>query len=307
MSADSGAEPWDEIFAVVAAPETGKAVRIYHRETRLRAESDAEPRLGPIGGANAARCGRRAAASSLQRRLAVNSLPLAGRRVLVTRAAASGRQAQRRLARAGRRAGRGSGAGDSPAGELCAARCGAAPARQLRLADSDQRQRGARARANARRALGDCGPATGWFARWRQLAKPLLLPRARQDCKSLLSRKPTSRKVWFRGLLQTLQNQTSRQRILLARAAVARDVIPDALRAAGAVVDVVDAYRNVMPEAAPERLRRRSQTESTLQHSPVLPAPRIWPRRRARLGLHGRLRAFPRFQLDRSPARPCAN
>lgn len=57
------------------------------------------------------------------------------------------------------------------------------------------------------------------------------------------------------GLLQTLQNQTSRQRILLARAAVARDVIPDALRAADALVDVVDAYRNVMPEAAPERLR----------------------------------------------------
>jgi uroporphyrinogen-III synthase len=45
------------------------------------------------------------------------------------------------------------------------------------------------------------------------------------------------------------------QRILIARAAVARDVIPDALRAAGATVDVVDAYRNVMPEAAPELLR----------------------------------------------------
>ena len=45
------------------------------------------------------------------------------------------------------------------------------------------------------------------------------------------------------------------QRILLARAAVARDVIPDALRAAGATVDVVDAYRNGMPAAAPELLR----------------------------------------------------
>jgi uroporphyrinogen-III synthase len=45
------------------------------------------------------------------------------------------------------------------------------------------------------------------------------------------------------------------QRILLARAAVARDVIPDALRAAGATVDVVDAYRNVMPESAPGLLR----------------------------------------------------
>jgi uroporphyrinogen-III synthase/uroporphyrinogen III methyltransferase/synthase len=45
------------------------------------------------------------------------------------------------------------------------------------------------------------------------------------------------------------------QRILIARAAVARDVIPDALRAAGALVDVVDAYRNVMPAIAPQLLR----------------------------------------------------
>ena len=45
------------------------------------------------------------------------------------------------------------------------------------------------------------------------------------------------------------------QRILIARAAIARDVIPHALRAAGATVDVVDAYRNVMPESAPELLR----------------------------------------------------
>jgi len=44
-------------------------------------------------------------------------------------------------------------------------------------------------------------------------------------------------------------------KILLARAEIARDVIPDALRAAGATVDVVDVYRNVMPAAAPELLR----------------------------------------------------
>ncbi len=45
------------------------------------------------------------------------------------------------------------------------------------------------------------------------------------------------------------------QRILIARAAIARDVIPDALRAAGARIDVVDAYQNVVPEAAPVLLR----------------------------------------------------
>jgi uroporphyrinogen-III synthase len=37
---------------------------------------------------------------------------------------------------------------------------------------------------------------------------------------------------------------------------VARDVIPEALRAVGAEVEVVEAYRNVLPEAAPELLRR---------------------------------------------------
>lgn len=58
------------------------------------------------------------------------------------------------------------------------------------------------------------------------------------------------------GLVKGLQARAAGQRILLARAAVARDVIPDALRAAGAGVDVVDAYRNLMPEAAPEQLRR---------------------------------------------------
>ena len=58
------------------------------------------------------------------------------------------------------------------------------------------------------------------------------------------------------SLVESLREQVAGKRILLARAAVARDVIPDALRAAGAQVDVVDAYRNLLPEAAPEQLRR---------------------------------------------------
>jgi len=57
------------------------------------------------------------------------------------------------------------------------------------------------------------------------------------------------------SLVSGLLASVSGLRILLTRAAVARDVIPDALRAAGAKVDVVDAYRNVLPEAAPEQLR----------------------------------------------------
>jgi uroporphyrinogen-III synthase len=56
------------------------------------------------------------------------------------------------------------------------------------------------------------------------------------------------------SLISELKDQTTGKRFLLARAAVARDVIPDALRKAGAMVDVVDAYRNVIPEAAPQQL-----------------------------------------------------
>ena len=59
------------------------------------------------------------------------------------------------------------------------------------------------------------------------------------------------------SLVASLQKrQISGKRVLVARAEVARDVIPDALKAAGAIVDVVDAYRNVIPEEAPGQLRR---------------------------------------------------
>lgn len=49
------------------------------------------------------------------------------------------------------------------------------------------------------------------------------------------------------SLVEALGTSTRGQRVLLARAAVARDVIPDALRAQGTRVDVVDAYRTVIP------------------------------------------------------------
>ena len=61
------------------------------------------------------------------------------------------------------------------------------------------------------------------------------------------------------SLAKSLAGQTRGRKVLLARAAVARDVIPHALRAAGATVDVVDAYRNVMPESAPALLREALQ------------------------------------------------
>lgn len=57
------------------------------------------------------------------------------------------------------------------------------------------------------------------------------------------------------SLVRELTGEAAGKRVLLARAATARDVIPGALREAGAMVDVADAYRNVLPEAAPELLR----------------------------------------------------
>jgi uroporphyrinogen-III synthase len=58
------------------------------------------------------------------------------------------------------------------------------------------------------------------------------------------------------SLVDALAAHPKGKKILLARAAAARDVIPDALRAAGATVDVADAYRNVTPDAAPQLLRK---------------------------------------------------
>ncbi len=66
----------------------------------------------------------------------------------------------------------------------------------------------------------------------------------------------TPEKYVAESLVESLADQAAGRKILLARAAVARDVIPDALRAAGAQVDIVDAYQNRMPQAAPEQLRR---------------------------------------------------
>ena len=57
------------------------------------------------------------------------------------------------------------------------------------------------------------------------------------------------------SLVTALKEQIAGKRVLLIRATVARDVVPDGLRSAGATVDVVDAYRNILPLAAPAQLR----------------------------------------------------
>lgn len=53
-------------------------------------------------------------------------------------------------------------------------------------------------------------------------------------------------------------------RVLLARAAVARDVVPDGLRARGWVVDVVEAYRTIVPVPQDTDLSRVRQADTVV-------------------------------------------
>jgi len=53
------------------------------------------------------------------------------------------------------------------------------------------------------------------------------------------------------GLIAALPENLAGQRILIPRAAVARDVVPNELRRRGAFVEVVEAYRTVVPDGLP--------------------------------------------------------
>jgi uroporphyrinogen-III synthase len=57
------------------------------------------------------------------------------------------------------------------------------------------------------------------------------------------------------SVVRSLRRRVKGKRVLLVRAKVARDVIPSDLRQAGALVDVVEAYETVIPQASRKRLR----------------------------------------------------
>jgi uroporphyrinogen-III synthase len=58
------------------------------------------------------------------------------------------------------------------------------------------------------------------------------------------------------SVVRSLKAKVKGQRVLLVRAKIARDVIPQELRRAGAHVDVVEAYETVVPQASRARLRQ---------------------------------------------------
>jgi uroporphyrinogen-III synthase len=65
------------------------------------------------------------------------------------------------------------------------------------------------------------------------------------------------------AVVKKLRDKITGKRVVLIRAKVARDVIPEELRAAGATVDVVEAYETMVPEKS--RLRLRALMKSARQ------------------------------------------
>jgi uroporphyrinogen-III synthase len=68
------------------------------------------------------------------------------------------------------------------------------------------------------------------------------------------------------SVVKGLQDKVKGKRVLLVRAKVARDVIPDSLRDAGATIDVVEAYETVVPVKSRTRLRSLFRNNARRPH-----------------------------------------
>src|SRR5208282_5558123 len=68
------------------------------------------------------------------------------------------------------------------------------------------------------------------------------------------------------SVVKGLRDKVNGKRVVLIRAKVARDVIPEELRAAGAQVDVVEAYETVAPEKSRVRLRALMRNAARRPH-----------------------------------------
>ena len=116
------------------------------------------------------------------------------------------------------------------------------------------------------------------FARYNRLGLPI------EDMKHLLVvaiGPATAREIQSEGLsvsivpekyvaesvIEALRGKIFKgSRVLLVRAKVARDILPDELRKAGATVDVIEAYETVVPEGAAERLNEIFANPATRPH-----------------------------------------
>jgi uroporphyrinogen-III synthase len=111
--------------------------------------------------------------------------------------------------------------------------------------------------------------ANGVEAMWSRLRK-LRIPRTRLNKLQIAAIGPATKKAIVKhglkvkmmpeeyvaeSVVKGLHDKVNGKRVLLVRAKVARDVIPDSLRQAGAHVDVMEAYETVVPEKSRVRLR----------------------------------------------------
>ena len=106
----------------------------------------------------------------------------------------------------------------------------------------------------------------GLAARMKQLGIPpvklkhlkiaAIGPATQQEIEKLgLQVSVVPRRYVAEAVVENLEDQVEGQRILLARAKVARDIIPRQLRKLGAQVEVVAAYETVVPESSRSRLK----------------------------------------------------
>jgi len=68
------------------------------------------------------------------------------------------------------------------------------------------------------------------------------------------------------SVVKSLRNRVKGKRVLLARAKVARDVIPQQLRKLGAHVDVVEAYETIIPQSSRKRLNAALKSKTRRPH-----------------------------------------
>jgi uroporphyrinogen-III synthase len=110
----------------------------------------------------------------------------------------------------------------------------------------------------------------GVDAAWERLRKLRLTRKHLKHLKIAAIGPATSKAIETRGVkvnvvpeeyvaesvVKSLRKQVAGKRVLLARAKVARDVIPRELTKVGAQVDVVEAYETIIPHSSRTRLRR---------------------------------------------------
>jgi uroporphyrinogen-III synthase len=108
----------------------------------------------------------------------------------------------------------------------------------------------------------------GVDALWERLAKLHLTKKHLRHLKIAAIGPATKKAIEQRGLrvnvvpdqyvaesvVESLVDKVAEKRVLLARARIARDVIPRELRKLGAKVDVVEAYETVIPQSSRKRL-----------------------------------------------------